>query len=508
MVSRQLLGLTAGARLLILVAMGAPILWTHDLSALLALAVVSVVWFVGQIGSESPRLSRWIDPTVEAALIGVVCGIAVHSSLAILAALSLAPFLGGLRRSVLGVILATSAQLVGVVLIGFLRFDGLTADQGLGVFTWSVAGVGLGFIATFVRATALQDLGEVGPYLEAQKLIRDLIDISDGLSSGLDVNALAGEVLSTVSDHLPTAAMAIYVPRGDALVPLSTRVSEGERDLSDVESLSAEARARSEPLLSEHSFAFPLGDTAVVGGSLARSAGLAPQEVERTIEQLIRSLRSSAVQLDTALLFSDFRDSATADVRTRLAREMHDGVAQDIASLGYLVDALAARPANEEQGQQLNVLRERLTKIVAEVRQSVSTLRTSIGEAASLGTAIGSVARHLSESSQVPIQVTLDERSARLRSEVEAELFRITQEAMNNAIKHAQCTSIEVHCQVHAPDAHITITDDGRGMQGPRSDSYGLKIMRERARLINGDLTIEPNPAGGLVVSVQIGAAR
>ncbi len=210
------------------------------------------------------------------------------------------------------------------------------------------------------------------------------------------------------------------------------------------------------------------------------------------------------MQLDTALLFSDFRDAASADVRKRLAREMHDGVAQDIASLGYLVDALAARPADEKQAKAFGVLRERITKIVAEVRQSVLTLRTSIGESESLGTAIGHVARHLSESSRIPIAVTLDEHATRLRPEVEAELFRIAQEAMNNAIKHAECTTISVHCEVKAPAAQITVTDDGRGMQKARSDSHGLKIMRERARLVGASLDIDDKAEGGLVVTVRI----
>ena len=139
-----------------------------------------------------------------------------------------------------------------------------------------------------------------------------------------------------------------------------------------------------------------------------------------------RGLKADAVRLDTALMFSEFRDTATADERRRLAREMHDGVAQDIASLGYLVDALAARPATPQQADQFQVLRERISHVVAEVRQSVLTLRTSVGESESLGAAISSVARNLSEVSGIPIHVTLDEHTTRLRPAVEAELYRIT----------------------------------------------------------------------------------
>jgi len=151
------------------------------------------------------------------------------------------------------------------------------------------------------------------------------------------------------------------------------------------------------------------------------------------------------------------------------------------------------------------MLRERITHVVAEVRQSVLSLRTSIGESESLGAAIGSIARGLSETSGIAIQVTVDEHTGRLRPEVEAELFRITQEAMNNAIKHSQASAVEVHCQVYAPAARITINDNGLGMQEARTDSHGLKIMRERARLISAELSISTNPTGGLSVSVQVG---
>ncbi len=328
--------------------------------------------------------------------------------------------------------------------------------------------------------------------------------LSNDLRSGLDVATLAGTVLSYVGDTIPTSGVALYAPRVDVLVPLVARQADESVDFDPAEEIALEAWTRGEPLVHEAAFAFPLGESAVVGGVFAPGADLDVGTVERSILDLVPALRPKAVQLDTALLFADFRDAASADVRTRLAREMHDGIAQDIASLGYLVDALAAKPADEKQRAAFTMLRERITKIVAEVRQSVLTLRTSIGEAQSLGDAISTVARHLSESSRVPIQVTLDEHSTRLRPEVEAELFRIAQEAMNNAIKHAQATSIEVACRVHAPGATITIVDDGRGLQAARSDSHGLKIMRERARLVGGTLTIEDRPSGGLLVQVSI----
>jgi signal transduction histidine kinase len=279
-------------------------------------------------------------------------------------------------------------------------------------------------------------------------------------------------------------------------------------NINECEDIAVEAWAVGLPVLHDHVFAFPLnteaGTTAIVAGVLSARVDPARIGVEDRIRKLMRRLGPSAVHLDTALLFSAFRDAATAEERRRLSREMHDGVAQDIASLGYLVDTLRVGVTSPEQAERIDMLRDRISAVVAEIRRSVVTLRTSVGQAESLGTAIGSIARNLSEVSGVPIHVTLDEHTQRLRPEVEAELFRIAQEAMNNAVRHAQASTIDVHCVVHAPEALITVSDNGRGLQTARSTSHGLHIMKERALLINATLEIGETAAGGLSVTVRL----
>jgi signal transduction histidine kinase len=191
--------------------------------------------------------------------------------------------------------------------------------------------------------------------------------------------------------------------------------------------------------------------------------------------------------------------------RRRLAREMHDGVAQEIASLGYFVDTLVQQePDGSPLFRQLSMLSERLTMVVGEVRRSVQTLRTSIGENDSLGTAIGSLARHLSASSGIPIHVTLDEQTTRLRSEVESELLRIAQEAMTNAVRHSGAATIDVLCRVAPPRAEIVVSDDGNGLGTGRDDSHGMEIMRERAALIGARLEVDDRAPRGTTVAVRL----
>jgi signal transduction histidine kinase len=104
------------------------------------------------------------------------------------------------------------------------------------------------------------------------------------------------------------------------------------------------------------------------------------------------------------------------------------------------------------------------------------------------------------------VHVTTDEREMRLRPEVEAELFRIAQQAITNAVQHAAATTIDVHCRVHPPRAVITVRDDGCGLGPARPDSHGLAIMRERAELIGARLDVAPRRPQGTTVTVRLPA--
>ena len=503
--ARQLFRLTASARGFVFagICLGA-LLEPLTAGLLLGLVALAAVWTLAQLAAWRPRWGAPFTPTVEAVLVGVVTGVGVTNNGSLLAALVVPPFAAALHRGLVGLAWALLGQ-TAVVVAALSTTDLLSKANIADLATWTVAGIGLGLIADFVRSTLGRVPDELAPYLDAQNLLRELIALSSGLSSGLDVNTLGGEILSTVRDAVPASSLALYVPGGDSLVPVITRSLQPDEGLGNAQhEMASEAWLRSDVVVSDRFFAFRIGERAMVSGMLSERVDLDALDLPGSIGMLRAGLEVRAVQLDTALLFAKFRDTATADERQRLAREMHDGVAQDIASLGYVVDALAARPADDKQAAQLEQLRSRITHIVAEVRRSVLTLRTSIGESESLGAAISSVARHLNERSGIPIQVTLDEHTGRLRPEVEAELFRIAQEAMNNAIKHAQATVIDVHCRVHPPGASLTISDDGRGLQPGRTDSYGLTIMRERAHLVGAELTIDANSRGGVTVDVEI----
>jgi signal transduction histidine kinase len=504
---RQHTWLAVGARTFALLSLAMPLVLKHDQLLLLALLATGSIWAAVTAG-ELLGLPATVLLVLDATLIGSVAGLSSHSTTAVLGALAVPPFTGGLSRGARGVSLALSAELTAYVVISLT--DGpLTQDQGLSAFTWAVTGLGLGLIASFVRHTFLQVNDPQRAYRDAQSLIRELITLSGKLSSGLDPVALGGQIASAVRDELPVSALTVHIPRGEVLTPLVGETSLTTPDLVVSEELAQYSLMTGNVRVVGHSFAFPLnggsGVAAVVSGVL--SPGLDPQAMDlpRRLSGLDRRLSPATVRLDTAVLFLAFRDSATVEERRRLAREMHDGVAQELASLGYFVDTLVGQEdADSARARQLTLLRERLTMVVGEVRRSVQTLRTQIGENDSLGTAIGSLARHLSASSGIPIHVTLDEQTTRLRPEIESELLRIAQEAMTNAVRHSGATAINVQCSVAPPTAEVVVSDNGRGLGPGREDSHGLEIMRERAALVSGELHVSDNVPHGTVVSVRL----
>ena len=202
------------------------------------------------------------------------------------------------------------------------------------------------------------------------------------------------------------------------------------------------------------------------------------------------------------------RSIATAEERRRLAREIHDGIAQELASLGYAVDDLTAR-ARRESGRDLEEplreLRHEVTRIISELRLSIFDLRSEVHADIGLGSALSDYVRSVGRGSPLTVHLVLDEAPARLRVETETEPLRVAQEAITNARRHAGAHNLWVTCRVDPPRALIRVEDDGGGMKGRRNDSFGMDIMRERANRLGAVLSIRERAEGGTSVEVAVG---
>jgi signal transduction histidine kinase len=243
-------------------------------------------------------------------------------------------------------------------------------------------------------------------------------------------------------------------------------------------------------VLDNHQVAVPMTvDHEVVAVAVLDAHSMVEQ---RVADQLHLRLQPHALQLQAALLFAKVWESATHQERQRIAREVHDGVAQDVASLGYLVDNIAMGATDPAQRERVEGLRAELTRVVSELRHQIFDLRQVSPATVGLGESLAAHARQVGSTSNLTVHVTLDESGGHLSRKEEHELLRIAQEAMNNARKHSRAENLWLRCVVQPAYAEIEVCDDGREPHIPKADSQGLRIMQERADSIGAKLVIDP----------------
>ncbi|HEY0903261.1 MAG TPA: histidine kinase [Marmoricola sp.] len=392
---------------------------------------------------------------------------------------------GGFRWA--GLVLVAEALVFGAGWsLGAEQYDSTIASEAV---TWLATGTGLGLLGTFTRRSITRS-GVDSTYRDALELIKQLHALSGRLTSGLDPVDLADRALNGVGEEL-VLRRAVVVVRTAAGGFTPLRYSEGTIPftIEDADDMLTRCWHTRKPVLGTSRIALPLAtDSERVAVVLADCVA---EPDKRSVDRARGVLDDLAVRMNAALLFTSVRESATSEERQRIAREVHDGVAQDIASLGYLIDNIADGATDPGQTADIARLRKEVSRVVAELRNSVFDLRNEVGTTQGLGQSLASFARHVGSHSALTVHVTLDESTVRLRPKVEAELLRIAQEAINNARRHSNGRNLWVDCRVQPPLAEIEIIDDGDGLRTGRDDSHGLKIMRERADRIGAGLVVE-----------------
>ena len=343
---RQYAFLAATTRGFAIVALAMASVLASDSTAVLAVLSVGCIWLAATT-AERTAVPAMVTIVGEAALIGMASGLALEETFQILTVLAFPPFTAALRRGARGALASLVTELLGLGFVVVTVTGGLSLPAAAGLATWTIFSLGLALIGTFIHATYREPVDPLDSYRNAQALIRELIGLSDELNRGLEPVTLAATIASAVHDELPVRGLVVHVPRGEQLTPIINDHRGTDGEVRAVEDLADRALRHRVILVDEQAFALPLssgaGTVAVVTGFL--SPGLDPVALglEHTLAALAARLEPDIVHLDTALLFAAFRDAATVEERRRLAREMHDGVAQEMASLGYLVDDIMAQ---------------------------------------------------------------------------------------------------------------------------------------------------------------------
>jgi two-component system, NarL family, sensor histidine kinase UhpB len=209
---------------------------------------------------------------------------------------------------------------------------------------------------------------------------------------------------------------------------------------------------------------------------------------------------------------------AQEEERRRVARELHDEAGQALTALIIgLERGLASMPEAYaadlpiQPRQLISDLRDLAAHTLDEVRNIAVELRPSVLDDLGLVAALRQYTRTTEERSGLAVQVNVvgwDTDDERLPPEVETALFRIAQEALTNAIRHASALTVSVRLRRAADGVSLEVRDDGVGLGAvpadPGSEHLGMFGMRERARLLGGELQASPVSPRGTLIRVHI----
>ena len=222
--------------------------------------------------------------------------------------------------------------------------------------------------------------------------------------------------------------------------------------------------------------------------------------------------RRQITQREEGRKLAEVEFAAMLAERNRLAREIHDTVAQDLNAVSMQLE-LARNVATGREAEAivpfLTTAHRLVRKCLAEARESIWDMRSHILERTDLAGALKSVAEQLAAGQKCTVHTEVRGRSRRLSPMVENNLLRIGQEAVANALKHARPGAIGITLDFEDEEVRLVVRDDGPGFDPASAvesagTHFGLRGMRERAAQMGGEFQLARDPAGGMRVEVTV----
>ena len=210
-------------------------------------------------------------------------------------------------------------------------------------------------------------------------------------------------------------------------------------------------------------------------------------------------------------------EGAVHEERTRIACEIHDGLVQTLVGVNFKMER-CAELVSQDAIKCANLMREAKSQLkhgIQETRQVVFNLRPGQEEKLELFPALSNFLKSFEEQQRVNVEFEYHGDASSLDPKAKVFLFRIVQEALQNTSKHAKATEVVVHIEVSHDMLMASIRDNGTGFDvqavtrdPDKWDHFGLRGMKERAKLLGGDARVHSDKGQGTTVSVRIPLGR
>ncbi|HET8944076.1 MAG TPA: sensor histidine kinase, partial [Dehalococcoidia bacterium] len=248
------------------------------------------------------------------------------------------------------------------------------------------------------------------------------------------------------------------------------------------------------------------GSTAVMYLLLVGMVGGASSTISRQHERLDRLARQNAALAKRVGRAAAAKSETDEMLLKRIAQDLHDGPAQDVGLVLLRLDSVRAGAEEKKSaGNDVEMMRTALNSALNEIRMISAGLRLPDLENMDLAGVLNKAAEdHRSKTGDV-VKLALEDALPVVGLPVKITLYRVTQEALNNAHQHAHVTESSVTAAVLDDALVLEISDGGTGIAETEAEpahgrSFGIRGMRERVEMLGGTLTVTSVPAGGTVV--------
>ena len=217
-----------------------------------------------------------------------------------------------------------------------------------------------------------------------------------------------------------------------------------------------------------------------------------------------------SIAVERARLFAKSSHLGAVEERNRLAREIHDTLAQELTAIALKLesaDALLEAGADLERIRQTTQQALVLTRVsLEEARRSVLDLRAAPLEGRNLAEALSALVEDWSSKHGRSIKFDVTGRKYPLPVRIEVGLYRIAQEALNNIAQHAQAQHVNLQLIITPNQTYLSIEDDGQGFDPGHvpPGHFGLMGLNERVKLLGGNLRVESSPGAGTRIEVTV----
>lgn len=384
---------------------------------------------------------------------------------------------------------------------------------------WGLLALLLGFLAAWTaqlqRKSESQSQTASPAVHEAARLLRRLDALAGSLDGGFDAPASGELLLDAAKAKIPGCRMAVLVGFGsEPAVPLALRgidrlpwpdPTTGDSVLGRVWRTGvAEAGFWASTDVNRAIAAAPLRDPdgARIGVVVLDRMATAPFRGDE-LGALVALAEGHSANVDVAMIFTALRQRAAFEERERLAREMHDGIAQELVALGYRIDVTRRHAATEAPrlAESLDEARADLSRVLTDLRLRIADLRLAVRPDQGLGAVVGARLQQFGAASGLTVGLRLNESTYRLPAHVETLVYRLVLDVLADARHAYGTTAVEVRLNVNAPQAWLHISHDGLSSLGANA------FIDHPLTAVGAEILVQPGDTG-VVVTLALNAHR